>query len=123
MAPVGPPRWLARSVGAVLLAGLMANTTPVRAAESSAAASYRKGVEPLLKEYCWDCHADGTRKGEVAFDEFKTFSELVDKHELWQNVLRSLRAGLMPPDKKPRPTVDELRRIEQWVKFDAFGID
>ncbi|MBI3875343.1 MAG: hypothetical protein HY300_05180, partial [Verrucomicrobia bacterium] len=71
------------------------------AAEAPAATHYRKNVEPLLKKYCWDCHADGEKKGEVAFDTFKSLDELVGKHDLWQNVLKNLRAGLMPPVKKP----------------------
>jgi len=93
------------------------------AAESPAVTRFRKEVQPLLNKYCFDCHMDGAKKGEVTFDTFKSLDELVGKHDLWQNVLKNLRAGLMPPDKKPRPTADELRRIEQWAKLDAFGID
>ena len=27
---------------------------------------YKKQIEPLLKNYCFDCHGDGVNKGEVA---------------------------------------------------------
>src|SRR5438045_5872772 len=29
----------------------------------------------------------------------------------------------MPPAKKPRPPEKEIRRLEDWIKYEAFGID
>ena len=40
-------------------------------AELPAAAQFRKDVQPILKEFCYDCHGDGAKKGEIAFDELK----------------------------------------------------
>ena len=42
------------------------------AAENPAAAHFRKEIQPILTQYCSDCHADGAKKGNVAFDEFKS---------------------------------------------------
>ena len=44
-------------------------------------------------------------------------------HELWLKVLRNVRAGIMPPAKKTRPSAEELDRLAAWIKYDAFGID
>ncbi|HKS36610.1 MAG TPA: DUF1592 domain-containing protein, partial [Verrucomicrobiae bacterium] len=92
-------------------------------AENPAAAHFRKDVQPILVKYCYDCHGDGMNKGKVAFDEFKSDDELLGKHDLWSKVLKNLRGGLMPPEKKPRPSAEEVRRLENWVKREAFGID
>jgi len=92
-------------------------------AENGAAAHFRKEIQPILVEYCYDCHGDGMNKGKVAFDEFKSDTDLVDKRDLWLAVLKNLRAGIMPPEKKPRPAPDEMRRLETWIKHEAFGID
>ena len=43
--------------------------------------------------------------------------------DLWNNVLKNVRAGLMPPADKPRPTAAELKTLETWIKRDAFRID
>ncbi len=94
----------------------------VSGGEVPAAAGFRKDIEPLLKEYCYDCHGDGARKGNVAFDELKPDETLLN-HELWQKVLRNTRAGLMPPQKKSRPTPEQQKRIEDWIKYSAFSID
>ncbi|MDB6108436.1 MAG: hypothetical protein JWR69_186 [Pedosphaera sp.] len=93
------------------------------AAELPAAAHFRKEVQPILTEYCFDCHADGANKGGISFDEFKSDEALVGNHDLWFAVLKNLRAGVMPPQKKPRPSPEELKKLERWVKFEAFGLD
>ena len=92
-------------------------------AGSEVAAHFRRDVQPLLTQYCYDCHGDGAKKGGVAFDELKSDDALVARHDLWWSVLKNLRAGLMPPEKKPRPSADEKRRLEEWIKREAFGLD
>ncbi len=82
-----------------------------------------EAVEPILKEYCYDCHGDGMNKGKVAFDEFKSDDELLARRDLWFAVLKNVRAGLMPPEKKPRPSAEQTRALADWIKRDAFGLD
>ncbi|MBI2947732.1 MAG: DUF1592 domain-containing protein [Verrucomicrobia bacterium] len=92
------------------------------AAEPRAEASFRKDIQPILQEYCYDCHGDGTKKGEIAFDELKSGDALLNR-ELWWKVLKNLRAGIMPPEKKPRPSAEQRKVLEDWIKYGAFGID
>jgi hypothetical protein len=93
------------------------------AAPAVASEYFRKTVQPLLVEYCYDCHGDGMNKGQVAFDGFKSHDELLAKRDLWLAVLKNTRAGVMPPEKKPRPTVEQQRLLEDWIKRDVFAID
>ena len=92
------------------------------AGAENAAAQFRKDIQPILKEFCYDCHGDGAKKGEVAFDELKTDAELLN-HELWLKALKNVRAGLMPPEKKPQPSAEQREQLARWIKFSAFGID
>ena len=84
---------------------------------------FQRDVQPILTKYCYDCHGDGMSKGKVAFDEFKSHDELLGKHDLWLAVLKNVRAGVMPPEKKPHPTADEKKVLEHWIKSAAFRID
>jgi hypothetical protein len=84
---------------------------------------FRKEVQPILENYCFDCHGDGGKKGNVSFDTFKSDEELVGKHELWHAVLKNTRANIMPPGKRPRPTAEEQKVLESWIKYGAFGLD
>ena len=86
-------------------------------------AHYRTAIQPLLEKYCHDCHGDGMDKGKVAFDTFKSHGELLGKHDLWLAVLKNVRAGVMPPEKKERPTPDEIHTLEKWIKNDVFRIE
>ncbi len=92
------------------------------AVAADAAAQFRQNIQPILVEYCYDCHADGANKGDVAFDQLKTDAALLQP-ELWSKVLKNLRAGLMPPDKKPKPSAEHLAQLEKWIKYSAFGLD
>jgi hypothetical protein len=94
-----------------------------RATEVPGGAQFRKDVQPILTEFCYDCHADGANKGGVALDEFKSDQVLLEDHDLWWKALKNLRANLMPPAKKPQPTDEQKRQIEQWIKTAVFGID
>ena len=38
-------------------------------------------------------------------------------------MLKNVRAGIMPPAGKPRPSSKEQRILEDWIKYAAFGID
>jgi hypothetical protein len=84
---------------------------------------FRREIEPLLKEFCWDCHADGAKKGGVSFDEFKSEEAMLGQHELWLKALKNLRAGIMPPPKKAQPSVEQKRQLEQWIKTAVFRAD
>jgi hypothetical protein len=90
--------------------------------ESSAVTHFQEGIRPVLSQYCFDCHADGANKGGIAFDELKTEDAILN-HELWQKVLKNVRAGIMPPQKKPHPTLEDRKKLEEWIKYEAFGID
>lgn len=87
------------------------------------APDYSRDIHPLLKQYCFDCHGDGESKGKVSLDTFRSDSERLAGKELWLKVLKILRAGLMPPEKKPQPSKAELSTLESWIKSAVFEID
>jgi mono/diheme cytochrome c family protein len=97
--------------------------TPAGPAIGPARVDFEKQVRPTLEEYCYACHGLGGKKGGVAFDGYDSDEALRGDRDLWLAVLKNVRAGLMPPPGKPRPDADELRALEDWIKFDAFGID
>src|SRR5262245_4088803 len=84
---------------------------------------FEQRVRPLLKSYCYDCHGDGAKEGNLALDQFATAQDALQGRDLWWKVLKNLRSGVMPPAGEKRPSQDELETIAQWVKFEVFGID
>ena len=95
---------------------------PSAGAESATAVQFHQTIQPILKELCYDCHGDGAKKGGVAFDELISDAALLN-HELWLKALKNVRAGLMPPEKKPQPSAEQRQQLEKWIKFSALAID
>jgi Protein of unknown function (DUF1592)/Protein of unknown function (DUF1588)/Protein of unknown function (DUF1587)/Protein of unknown function (DUF1585)/Protein of unknown function (DUF1595) len=108
--------------GVIGLLALLVLAGRASGGEHPATARFENDIQPILIDYCYRCHADGINKGTVAFDHGSS-TELVGKKELWWNVLKNVRAGLMPPAGKPRPTDEEMKLLADWIKHDVFAID
>jgi mono/diheme cytochrome c family protein len=106
----------------VFTAGLTVSPA-AQVTDPAAAAEFKKNIQPVLEEYCYDCHGDGEKKGGVALDAFNTSTNFADGRDVWWRVLKNLRAGLMPPPKKPRPTGEQKEMIAQWIKSAVFEAD
>jgi hypothetical protein len=102
---------------------ILLSSSSATAAEPSGAAQFHKDIQPILAEYCYDCHADGANKGNVTFDEFKSDDAALTNRDLWLNALKYVRAGIMPPNKKPKPTDAQKLVLANWVKTQVFSID
>jgi Protein of unknown function (DUF1592)/Protein of unknown function (DUF1588)/Protein of unknown function (DUF1587)/Protein of unknown function (DUF1585)/Protein of unknown function (DUF1595) len=84
---------------------------------------FENEIEPLLIEYCHGCHGDGMKKGGVTLDGFASGDALLGKRDLWVSVLKNVRAGIMPPAGKPRPSAEEMRLLADWIKRDILELD
>jgi hypothetical protein len=85
--------------------------------------SARAAVEmpPLLREYCFDCHGEGSKKGGVALDN--AHPTLESERAMWFAVWKNLDAEIMPPVDKPRPSAEERRQLRDWVTYTALKLD
>jgi hypothetical protein len=98
-------------------------TVPASWAAAVGSVEFRRDIQPVIQEYCYDCHGDGVDKGGVAFDEFNPDKDLGSSQDLWWRALKNLRAGMMPPPKKPRPSAAQTALIEEWIKARVFAAD
>ncbi len=81
-------------------------------------------IRSILQNRCYDCHADGAKKGGVDFDGYESGDKLLADKALWHRVLKNVRAGMMPPpEKKEQPTTDERAKLQQWIKSGVFALD
>jgi len=109
--------------GIAVLAVLLAVFMLPQRVRAAAEQSYKARVEPLLKNYCFDCHGDGASKGEVSFDEYTNLTAHVSNQKLWLAVWQNLQTQMMPPAKKPQPSDAERRQIAKWIERDVFKLD
>jgi hypothetical protein len=129
MASSSDPAWLCvrrlllalLPLPSVLIAGLAFGATAL-GADVDVAAGFRKSVQPVLDKFCSGCHSAEQKKGGVVFDVDDPAPLLKDQ-ELWLKTLKVLRAGMMPPKGKRRPSAEQVAEMENWIKYSAFGID
>ncbi len=84
---------------------------------------YDKTIRPLLAKYCFECHRQESKHGNLSLDQFASTDDAVSDRKLWWKVLKNLRSGVMPPVGEDRPSPDEIETIARWIKFQVFGID
>jgi hypothetical protein len=90
---------------------------------SQTAISYDKQIRPVLDRYCFSCHGNGKTKGDISLDGYKTDAEAINDRQMWEKVLHNVRGHVMPPENKPRPTLDEIDLLSRWVENQVFQCD
>ena len=61
----------------------------------------------VLKKYCVTCHNDARRTGGLSL-EHADLTNVPKDAETWENVIRKLRVGMMPPPGMPKPPREQL---------------
>jgi hypothetical protein len=72
-------------------------------------------VQPFLAKYCTDCHGEKKQSGSLALHKVNADSVQEDR-PAWETVLEKLRAGEMPPKKKPQPSMEEKKAVMAWLE-------
>jgi hypothetical protein len=86
-----------------------AGQAPARPASTPAA------HRALLDRYCTGCHNDRARVANFSLQNLDV-SAAGDHAELWEKVIRKLRAGVMPPPGMPRPPLAEYEGLRDWLE-------
>jgi hypothetical protein len=73
----------------------------------------------VVQKYCAGCHNDKTRSGELSL-EHADFADIPSHAEMWEKVIRKVRAGMMPPAGMPRP---DAATLEGFVAHLETAID
>jgi hypothetical protein len=82
---------------------------PVSAAPTAAA------ERALLDQYCVVCHNDKTKVDNFSLQK-EDINAVGDHPEVWERVVRKLRAGMMPPPGMPRPPLAKYEELRDWLE-------
>ena len=81
----------------------------------TASAQPAENKTSLVGKYCGECHNRDDYSGSLDLDSI--VGEPVPAHaQEWERAIRRLRAGVMPPPGKPRPSKDEYSQLTQWLE-------
>ena len=84
---------------------------PARADAAAAIAAQRA----LLDKYCVTCHNDRVKTANFSL-EGADLARVGEQAELWEKVVRKLRAGVMPPPDVPRPPLADYDGLRDWLE-------
>lgn len=107
-----------RVATAVLMAfGLMAPSLhSANANEQPALGSrYESSIQPLLTQYCSDCHNADLAEGDVDFSRLATWPSAEPETQHWRLAHEMVHGGIMPPVDAAQPTDEERTLILQWL--------
>jgi hypothetical protein len=73
-----------------------------------------KLVRSFLDSHCAGCHDQGEKEGDFALDRLA--QDNVAGRVAYASILERVRAGDMPPAKKPRPDAAEAAAVMKWIQ-------
>jgi Protein of unknown function (DUF1592)/Protein of unknown function (DUF1588)/Protein of unknown function (DUF1587)/Protein of unknown function (DUF1585)/Protein of unknown function (DUF1595)/Planctomycete cytochrome C len=86
--------------------------------------TYAKDIKPWLVNYCYDCHGDGSDKGNVILDKYASEEALMKDKPFWHAVREAVITGVMPPTKKKKqPTQAEREMVAAWIDKAVYHTD
>lgn len=86
-------------------------------------ADYQKDIRPLLEQYCFDCHGEGSKKGDFRMDTFKSLPAHLQDEEHWLAVWRNVRSQIMPPAEKDQLSFVDKGKLLSWIEREVFKLD
>ena len=87
------------------------------------AGQWQREIVPILENYCYDCHADGAKKGDFSLDAFASIAAMQSRRDIWKRVRENLAYELMPPINKDQPSPDERKKLIDWIDAAVFPVD
>ena len=106
---------MTRSFRLALVGTLLLAASAPRAAGQPAGPGDVASHTALLERYCVGCHNDRLRTAGLVLDPAALASVDADP-ELWERVVRKLRAGMMPPAGRPRPDEAARGSLVSWLQ-------
>jgi len=91
-----------------------AQTSPQQLQTTAGSAQTQRAV---LDQYCVTCHNDRIRRANLTLEKLD-LTTAGDHPELWEKVIRKLRAGVMPPPGMKRPSLKEYEALRDWLEIE-----
>ncbi|QDT73708.1 DUF1592 domain-containing protein [Lacipirellula limnantheis] len=109
---VGPLAALAFSLSNALW---WTTESALAAAPSDLPTRYESTIQPLLAQYCHDCHNADLAEGDLDFSRLSTWAAAETETQQWKLADEMIHGGIMPPVDAPQPTDGDRAAILEWL--------
>jgi hypothetical protein len=97
---------------AASISSLSGQSAPAPVAPSTTSPQNQRA---LLDKYCVTCHNDRLKTANLSLQALD-LTTIADHAEVWEKVIRKLRAGVMPPPNLPRPPLADYEGLRDWLE-------
>jgi hypothetical protein len=112
-----------RTLTAVVILGLSAPILAAADYGEGSDAAFTATVAPVLEEFCFDCHTGNVPEADLDLSQFTDADAARAGREDFARVLAQLRAGQMPPSRKPQPALAQRDAVMNWIQTALFPLD
>jgi mono/diheme cytochrome c family protein len=103
--------WAAQGSSLAARSARVQAPAPLPPLPAVAAADLRK----TLDTYCVTCHNQRTKTGNFTLDD-ANLADFAAHPDVWEKVIRKVRAGMMPPAGMPRPADEARLALVTWLE-------
>ena len=89
---------------------------PWRAQGAQNFTEFDRSVRPFLARTCYMCHNAELMSGGLNLELLQKQASITQSREIWERIVKKLRAGEMPPKSLPRPNPEELKAVISWIE-------
>lgn len=90
---------------------LATSTTAQAEKPSTSLGDFKKGIQPILQKYCYDCHGQKKTKGKVDLTGYTSWADLESNPHLIEQMIGALDKNEMPPEEEPQPSESQRNTI------------
>lgn len=72
-------------------------------------------VRPFLAKNCYGCHSAKLSAASLNLETYRDRQSAAKHPQVWAKVLDKIRSGQMPPPGLPRPEIEDLARVTEWL--------
>ena len=84
-------------------------------AATAAGAGSEGALRAVLEQFCFSCHNERRVVGDLALDVLD-MADVGERPDVWEEVIRKLRTGAMPPAGRPRPDEAASNAVVAWLE-------
>ncbi|MEP7352145.1 MAG: DUF1592 domain-containing protein [Acidobacteriota bacterium] len=77
-----------------------------------------QAASAVFNQYCVGCHNDKARASNFSLEK-ADLATVGDHPEVWERVIRKMRAGMMPPPGMPRPPLATYDGLRDWLESEV----
>jgi hypothetical protein len=85
-------------------------------AQTNPQSAFDQNVSSFVKQNCAVCHNENLKTAGLSLTQYHDTASMLHDRDVWEKVVRRVRAGEMPPKGIPRPKPEAIATVTNWIE-------